>query len=221
MDTHLFFEILGHGANIIYVIGFMVRNILWLRILMVGGAITEIIYSYYYYNDPLWVNIFWCSIYILVNFIQLILIVRDKLNLKFTEEESRLFKLAFTPMNEILYKKLIGIADWVEADPGFVLVDEGVKIDRLLLIYSGIAEVENKGTVVAYLRDGNFVGEMSYITGNVTSAKVTALSHLKYVVWDKETLGSLITRNKDIDESLKSIFNIDLVKKLSKGKSHG
>ena len=211
-------DLVGHLANLIYCVGFIIKNILWLRLVMIVAAIVEIIYLYNFPDGPVWVYIYWCILWIAVNFVQLTILLREKITLKFSPEEYRLYQLTFSSIPEILYKKLISVAKWGDTDPESILVDEGVEFDKLLLIYSGIAEVESQNELVAYLRDGNFVGEMSFISGNLTSARVRALSEIKYVYWDKSTLTKILNKSKELDDGLRTVFNIDLVKKLTKKK---
>ena len=141
------------------------------------------------------------------------------MNLKLTDKESILYQLAFKPLSIINYKKILKAAEWDSVAEGANLVEEGVVIDRLMMIYSGIARVEADGKTVAYLGDGNFVGEMSFITNKKTSAAVTANTGLEFLFWNKENLKNLMEKSKEIEEGFRTIFNVDLVKKLSKNKS--
>jgi hypothetical protein len=210
-------NIIGHFYNFIFIIGFILRNILWLRIAMIFGALIELIYFIIPGNQD-WGNVIWSLIWIIVNTIQIILLIRTKSDLKLSDDEYRIYKLVFTPLNQRNFKKLITKARWESVKAGTILVQEGVHLSKLILIFSGVAEVKIEGQLVAYLRDGNFIGEMSFITGNKTSAKVTALSEIKFLTWDKEDLNNIISESKELEEQLNDVINFDLVKKLVQGK---
>ncbi len=214
-------DILGHTYNVVYVIGFLIKKIIWLRLVMIIAATLEIIYFYYYSDKPLWTNIQWSSAFIAVNLYQLYFLLKERITLKFNEKEKILYKLSFSPMSEIDFKKFIKKAKWNSSYEGTVLVEEGTVLEDLILIYSGIAKVESNENVIAYLGDGNFAGEMSYITKSITNAKVTSISEIEYLTWNRKDLDKLISSSKEIDESLKTIFNLDLIRKLNKKNING
>jgi hypothetical protein len=213
----IFFEIYGHVFNIIYVVALVMKNMLWLRITMIIAASMELIYRLLTSKNPD-VDIIWCVVWIIVNSVQLIILIRERMNLKLNDDEEKIYQISFNKLPKVYFKKLLQFADWENVKPGTILIREGSHIDKLMLIFSGVAKVQNAGIVTAYLRDGNFMGEMSYISGNPTSADVMALSEIRMISWEKEKLSSLLKKYKQIDEGMKVIFNIDLVKKLSKKK---
>jgi len=184
---------------------------------MILGSIFEIFYFYFYnFPKPDWNPILCDIVWILVNTIQLGILVSERINLKLTDEEDKVFKNTFPNLTRIEFKKLIRIAKWADTKSNTTLVEEGVILSKLMVIFSGIAEVKKQGYTEAYLRDGNFVGEMSFITGNVTSAQVDSFTDLRYVYWEKATLNMLVAKNHEIEEGLRASFNLDLVKKLVK-----
>lgn len=208
-------DLLGNFYNLVYVLGLLVKNILWLRLVILFAAILEIVYNFLC-PEIQWPDIYWTAGYILVNVYELFFLVRERINLRFTEKEKIVHLLSFAPMNDVNYKKVLNISKWQKADPETILVEEGVILDKLILIFSGVAKVEINDQIVAYIGDGNFVGEMSYITNNMTNAKVTSITEIEYLTWNRTDLNKLISSSNEIDESLKTIFNLDLVSKLTK-----
>lgn len=212
----LFIEILGHLANIIYVVALMIKNIIWLRLFLIFGAVLEITYSYFISPVHLWVNIFWAFMFILVNSYHLFILFKEKISLKLTEDEERLYKLVFFNIEKLTFAKMIKMAEWNIFKEGTVILKEGSVNDKLIVIYSGIAEVKSNNQTLAYLKDGNFIGEMSYITGEVISANVVSLTELKIIYWDLDDLNKLLTKVPDLVNGLKTSLNVDLVNKLMK-----
>jgi CRP-like cAMP-binding protein len=107
------------------------------------------------------------------------------------------------------------IAKWNTASHGTVLIEQNTHIDSLLLLFSGSAVVDVNGKIVAGIREGSFMGEMSFITGNVTTAKVVADTQIRYLTFGKDELLNVMKKHKEVDDGMKSIFNIDLINKLS------
>ena len=62
-------------------------------------------------------------------------------------------------------------------------------------LQSELVGVETDGKEVAKLKDGNFIGEVSFITGGAATATVKALLPTRYVAWPKEAISQLLNRN--------------------------
>ena len=61
-------DILGTSIpNLIYLYGFIVKDILWLRILIIVGMSIETGYHFRDLHSPEWAESVGCSVYILVN----------------------------------------------------------------------------------------------------------------------------------------------------------
>ena len=67
---------------------------------------------------------------------------------------------------------------------------------------------------VAELTDGQFIGEMSFLTGESASATVKAVERTRYVAWLKKDLKLFLERNPNLSPSLQTIIGTDLVTKL-------
>jgi CRP-like cAMP-binding protein len=112
--------------------------------------------------------------------------------------------------------RLFSLAQWNQARAGDTLVQQDMQLDSLMLINRGEATVQVKNDKVAKLGEGHFVGEMSYITGDKTSATVIADSDLEYVTWPTSTLEPLLIKYPDLRIALNAIIGVDLAGKLSR-----
>jgi CRP-like cAMP-binding protein len=83
-----------------------------------------------------------------------------------------------------------------------------------MLIYNGSVGVELNGKELARLKDGNFVGEVSFITGGAATATVRALQPTRYVKWPKEAIRQLLNRNPSMRFAMQAMLSTDLSKKL-------
>jgi CRP-like cAMP-binding protein len=83
-----------------------------------------------------------------------------------------------------------------------------------MLIYNGLVSVEAKGQLLAQLKDGSFIGEMSFITGGTATATVRAVEPTRYLSWSKEDLRQLLNRNPSMRFAMQSVLSSDLTKKL-------
>jgi CRP-like cAMP-binding protein len=84
------------------------------------------------------------------------------------------------------------------------------------LIFEGKANVLVDNKMVAELSDGQFVGEMSYMTGNPTSVDVIADEQLHYLIWDRTELEQLFKKLPALEQVMNVILGKDMAVKLTK-----
>ena len=117
------------------------------------------------------------------------------------------------------YRKLLDIAGYEDLPIDFVIIHQNTTVDKLALISDGLAKIEVDGTIVSYVRNGQFVGEMSFLSGNLTTATVTTIDETRCLLWDKEQLRVLMKKNIEVEASMQMVFSSDLLSKMmgSKG----
>lgn len=204
--------------NLFYLAGFIVKDILWLRVLIIIGFNIEMAYHFRDLHKPEWAEIIWCGFYIIVNGWQFTMLYRERKNLKFTDEELALHAKVFKNMPKTAYRKLLNIAGYEDLPIDFVMVHQNTTIDKLALISDGLAKVEVDKSTVSYVRNGQFVGEMSFLSGNLTTATVTTIDETRCLLWDKEQLKELMRKDIEVEASLQMVFSSDLLSKLMSGK---
>lgn len=206
--------------NMFYLAGFIVKDILWLRVLIIIGFNIEMVYHFRDLHKPEWAEIMWCGFYIIVNAWQFTMLYRERKNLKFTDEELSLHAKVFKNMPKTAYRKLLNIAGYEDLPIDFVMVHQNTTIDKLALISDGLAKIEVDGKTVSYVRNGQFVGEMSFLSGNLTTATVTTIDETRCLLWDKEQLQQLMKKDIEVEASLQMVFSSDLLAKLMGGKTN-
>jgi CRP-like cAMP-binding protein len=146
------------------------------------------------------------------------MLYRERRNLKFTDEELALHAKVFKDMPKSAFRKLLNIAGQEDLPTDFVMVHQNTMIDKLALISDGLAKIEVDDIIVSYVRNGQFVGEMSFLSGNLTTATVTTIDETRCLLWDKEQLRELMKKDIEVETSLRMVFNSDLLSKLLGGK---
>jgi len=205
------FELLIHGANLLYLFAFMVRDILWLRILTVVAAACLIPY-FYFRPDPLMTPIYWNLVFTALNLFWIARLCLERRPVKLNPEERRLCELVFRTMTPREMIKLLKLATWEDAAEGECFVERGKPLDRLMVIYSGKACVEVDGRNVTELQPGQFIGSISYVTEETAPANIVSLEPTRYVAWPKSKLEAFMSKNPDLHSALKTTLAIDLTK---------
>ena len=204
-----------HIASILTAIAYLVKDILWLRILSVLACFSGIIYNAFALADsPIWAQIFWNGVFAAINIVQIALILRERAGVSFSEEEKELYETMFQSFAPFEFMKLLRVGKWGEAKKDEVLAIEDRPIDDVKLIYNGLVNVESKGEVVAHLRDGSFIGEISFLRGGDATATVRTERPTRYLSWSKEDLNKLLNRNPSMRFAMQAVISTDLTKKL-------
>ncbi len=205
------FELLIHAANVLYLLAFMVRDILWLRILTVVAASCLIPY-FYFQSVPLMTAVYWNLAFTALNLFWIARLFLERRPVKLSVEEERLCELVFRTMTPREMMKILKLATWEEAAAGECFVERDKPLDRLMVIFSGKACVEVDGRNVTELQPGQFIGSISYVTEETAPANIVSIEPIRYVSWPKSKLKDFMNKNQDLHSALKTTLAIDLTK---------
>ena len=206
-------EYLIHIANILYLFSYIMRDILWLRVLTVAAACFPIPY-FYFRPDPLIPAIFWNLVFTSLNVFWICRLLLERRPVKLSDDEQQLCQIAFRTLTPREMKKILNLSSWSNAVANECFVSKDEPLERLILIYSGKANVEIDGQKVGELHAGQFIGEMSYFTDDVAAANVVATQDTRYVSWPKDRLRSFLDSNSDLRAAFQIILGSVLAKRL-------
>ncbi len=214
MENFLGWQLTAHSASLLTVAAYLLKDILWLRLLTIFSCFAGMAFNYFVPASPLWTVIYWNVLFAAINIVQVAIIIKERSGVHFSEEEKELHDTLFKNFAPFEFMKLMRIANWREARQGEMLSIEKQPLDSVMLIYNGLAAVEANGREVAKLKDGNFIGELSFITGGAANATVRAILPTRYISWPKEAISQLLNRNPSMRFAMQSILSTDLSKKL-------
>lgn len=209
-----YFVLATHAASILTGIAYLVKDILWLRVLTVLACVAGIIFNYAFFPTPLWVVIYWNILFLVINLVQIAIIMKERREVSFTDEEQEIYETLFQSFAPFEFMKLLRVGKWLDAKKGQILAFEKRQLDDVMLIYNGLVKVEADGQTLAQLKDGSFIGEMSYITGGHATATVRAIEPTRYLSWSKKDLSKLLNRNPSMRFAMQTVLSTDLTKKL-------
>lgn len=213
---HLIGLAAGHLASILTMIAYLLRDILWLRFLTILSCFAGIAFNYLVPETPLWTVIGWNVLFAVINIVQIAIIIKERTGIEFTEEEKELHETLFKNFAPFEFMKLMRIADWRQVAPGDIVATEGQPLNEVMMIYNGRLAVERGGKEFAELLDGNFIGEVSFISGGAATATVRATEPTRYLAWSKKEIDGLLNRNPSMRLAMQALFSSDLSKKLAR-----
>jgi len=204
-------EGIGYGLA---TIPFFMRDILWLRSLVILTGLLVIFYNFTGLVATNWILVLAMGVVVITNVVRILHLLWEKRRVLFNEEEQALFETVFHQFSPVEFMKLMRVGNWRSADPGTVLASEGEGLDELILIGRGEAAVERKGEEVARARDGAIIGEMSFLKGGGASATVRAIRPTRYLAWPRKDLRKLLRRNPTMDTAMRTVLTMELIHKL-------
>lgn len=213
-------DYIGHLSYLLLAASFLLRDILGLRIVAISAAIANITWAYHGAAGPNWIAIFWQATFMLINLGWSMVLIRERSSVHFTEEERELHETIFRNFSPVEFLKLMRLAQWRQVAVGVRLATRGQRLDDVLLIYNGEVEVHTDGEARARLRDGAFIGEMSFLRGGPATADVVTVVATRVVGFPKAALRALLDRNPAMGATLSAVFGQDLTNKLLRDDAH-
>src|SRR6185437_6992869 len=144
-------------ANVLYLAAYVVRDVLWLRILTVAAA-SFLIPFYALQPVPLTVAIWWNALFIAINAYWIGRLVLERRPVHLTADEARLRELSFASLTRREACSLFAMGEWNKVPAGVSLVRHDAVNERFSVIFRGAADVLHRGVKVAELGEGQFVG---------------------------------------------------------------
>lgn len=199
--------------NIYYIgvaVALLIRDILWLRAVMIIAGASVIGYGI---NTTNTVVIFWNSIFISINAFQVIRLILERRQVKVEDDLLDIYKNVFPEMTPREFLNFWHMGSY-HTSQNETLCSEGQIQPNLMLIVRGQANVIRDGHAIARLERGSFVAEMGFIAKQPASADVTAQDKIEYISWSRKKLVYMEKSNPALFGKLQIILSKDLVHKL-------
>jgi len=204
----------GHLNYILVILSVSMSNMRWLRIFAMASGIVGVFYYGYLVSDG--ISAMWEFIFASVNAIQLAIMAVTGRRKSRDEDEALFIETVMPTLDGNLRARMLKLARWQTCEPGQVLMEEGQLAPQLVFIARGAASVEKAGKIVGVCGPGDFLGEMSFLTGRPASATVRVANEVRCCVYDPVPLKALTQKNPAIRQALEFSFNRNLVGKLER-----
>ena len=202
-------------GSVLYIIAFLIREELTLRLTIVAGTILYILYYFYFPDPPLWDAIVASVIMIGANMIVLGQILLERTTFRLSDQEKCLFT-AFETLTPGQFRRLLKHTVWKEAKEagGTVLTREDQPCASLYYVTQGTIAIE-KSERRFRLPEANFVGEIAYVLRSSPTATAVAPQGVHYVEWNCEELRKLSVKRPNLGNALNALLTRDLAHKLA------
>jgi hypothetical protein len=207
-------DILVNGLLGIFVLSSLVSNIFWLRCVTIAGSVFALGGYILFIDNTHWYVSTIAIVIILANFYRIWRLNQNSAHLHFSENEILLHQKVFADLDQHQYMALMRIAVWRDVEAGEILIRKGDQVTCLSLIFNGMFKVDVGKNHYIEIRNGQFIGEMSYVSGNPGSGTVIAECDSLLIEWPQQALKELVSQDHVIGNCIQALFNADLMKKL-------
>jgi len=197
----------GHLAFGLIAFSFIVKDILYLRLVSILASLFSVFYNWVIPVEPMWIPIGWNFVFVLLNLYHIAVLMYEKRPVKMNDKNTELYETLFKDMTPVEYLKVSKIAEWKNFESGEIIIKQGTPVKDLHLIYNGTVDVAVKGKKVAELKDGQFVGEMSFLTEKPATATCKVSHTTECLVWKQKEFKDLLKRNPSLYFTIQGLLS--------------
>jgi len=206
-------DYLVHFSNVLLLVAYSVRDILWLRWFAVAAALTNIPY-FLVQGTVLWPPIVWALVFTAINLYQIACIYLERRPVVLSEDEQKLYELSFRSLRPREFVSLSLVGEWRSAEAGERVVSEGQPVSHLCIPITGRAAVDTHGGRIGEVGPGHIIGTALALTGEPSPIDVTFTQPARYMRWSLPSLRRFMDKRPDLRSALQSLVNRDLAGKV-------
>ena len=204
------YHLIQHLGYIFTLLSLSIKDILWLRVILVIAQVTLAIYQLVIARYDVMV---WNMLFTIVNTYHIIRIANERKPVKIPEEINDIYNNVFYNMTSKAFIYLWNLGKYCNGE-NKVIIKEGENQIKLFMILQGVAKVTRNEKTLTMLNRGDFIAEMSFLTEEPASADVYLEDNVKYIMWNQEELRHMQKLNTDFWGKLHNVLTRDLIKKI-------
>jgi CRP-like cAMP-binding protein len=212
-------DLLVHFSNILLLLAYSVRDILWLRWFAVAAALTNIPY-FLLQRHVLWPPILWGAVFTAINLYQIARLYMERRPVRLSEDEQKLYQMAFRSLRPREFVSLLLAGEWKTAAAGDTIVDQGKPVSSISVLLSGSLRVRKDSTDVMLLKPGYLIGTGLALSGQPSPIGATFTEPARYFSWPLTNLRVFLDKRPELRRALQSLLNRDLGAKLEELSAH-
>ncbi|WP_417727119.1 Crp/Fnr family transcriptional regulator [Roseovarius sp.] len=205
--------ILVYMAFVFDFFGFLARDELLLRLLMLAASVLYLFYYYHVADTPLWDAITTNAVLGAANLAMIGVVILERTTFSMSKETEALFQ-QFPMLTPGQFRRLLKSARTIAVTAPRTLTMAGTPVKRLWYVHEGALRIDKTGQETL-VEAPMFVGELAFLTGAQASASVTAEPGARILEWDAAELHRLLRKSSKLHVALQAQFNADLVRKVT------
>jgi len=202
-----------HAANILLLVAYSVRNILWLRLFSVAASLIALPY-FILQPEPLWEPIIWSSVFAAINSFQSWRLFVERRPVKLTPEEQEIRQLAFPDLPPRKVLQILSIGAWTTVEIGERMLESGKRVEAISIIVRGKVRFTRDDGVFGELVAGHIVGSALLMSGVPADVDAVVVETVRCMRWEVEPLDRYLAANPETRIVLQKYLSRDLAGKV-------
>ncbi|MEM6666390.1 MAG: cyclic nucleotide-binding domain-containing protein [Pseudomonadota bacterium] len=204
-----------HIASITLFLGYLLRDQIHLRLMVVAGQMLYGVFYLFQPSGPIWESIFWNTLLAAVNVVMVFVILHERTMIRLSDDEKKLMS-HFDGLSAGELRRVLKGAEWVTVADETRIITHGQAPDSVYFILEGRARIERADRSFD-VTQGVFLGEVSHLLQRPATATVVLTPGTRYLRWNGKELNRTMERSHAIDQAFRSLFNRDLAAKVAAG----
>ena len=200
-------------ANLIFLGAYLVKDILWLRILSIAGSVVILPY-YYFQIETLWAPIAWTFAYMVIHGVRTWGIIQERRPVDFLPEEDKLYKSTFPNLSAHEFKKILTLGKWADLDGGYKVLTEGNPAETLTAVLTGQIEARKGDRLLGTYDSGDFVGLGCIMADTTEFCDAIVTRPARVMHWTYPDLKKILDSDQDLALALRKTAGSALAAKL-------
>jgi hypothetical protein len=206
-------DLLVHGSNILLLVAYSVRDILWLRWFAVAAALTNM--PFFLLQDTiLWPPVIWAAIFTAINLAQIWRIYRERRPVVLGEDEQALYDLGFRGIRPREFLALAMEGSWSDAPIGTQVLTAGAPAGSVCIAIRGRVGMSRGGNALGVLEPGDLIGVTMVLTGEPSPVDARFEEPGRYICWPTPRLRSFLEKRPELRAAVLGHVKQDIARKL-------
>ena len=204
-----------HAANILLLVAYSVRDVLWLRLFAVAAALISIPF-FVLQPTMLWTPIIWSAVFAAINLFQSWLLILERRPVKLTPEEEEVRRLVFRDLPPKKVLQVLNIGFWTNAGTGDRLIEHGKVLEAISLVVRGKVQILKGERILGELAAGDIVGSAVLLSGVPADVDAVVFEPVRAMRWEVRTLERYLNQNPETRIAMLRYLARDLAGKLGR-----
>jgi hypothetical protein len=208
-------EYLVHFSNVLLLVSYSVRDMLWLRWFAVAAAVANLPY-YLAQTTVLWPPVIWGAVFMLINLYQIGRIYLERRPVVLSADEQRLYDSGFRALRPREFVSLLLAGEWHDAARGDRIIVQDQGVERISIPISGSVEVKRDGKTLGSFTPGQIIGLALAVTGEAASFDAVFREPGRYMSWPLASLRQFLDKRPELRVALQRLASHDLATKVER-----
>ena len=206
-------DYLVHFSNVLLLVAYSVRDILWLRWCAVAAAVTNIPY-FLFQPHTLWPPVLWAAVFTAINLYQILHIYLERRRVVLSHDEQTLYEMGFRSLRPREFVSLMLAGEWKDAAVGEKVLTEGRPVSCICIPISGTVQIRRQGKELGALKPGQIIGTALALMGDPSPVEATFAETARYISWPLYNIRGFLDKKPELRVVLQGHVNRDLTRKL-------